>query len=119
MSCSNMLYQIKKQLKGGSMKRISFRQYVGHDKHHYDELPDCRCDALKKEVMEAQRESALHLKEWNETKKLLTELFRLADLEEESMNQKVFKPNRILIDSCRVVDGEKMSKVLKQLKEMV
>ena len=49
-----------------------------------------------------------------ETKHLLTDFFAILDIEEESMNQNTFHPNHF--SSCRVVDGEKMNKIIDRLK---
>jgi len=45
---------------------------------------------------------------------LVKELFRLLDKTEETGEGRVFHPNRI--SSCRVLDGEKLEQVLKELK---
>ena len=52
-----------------------------------------------------------------DVKALLKEFFRILDIEEESMNQTVFHPNYFA--SCRVVDWEKMNKVMKELREVI
>ena len=49
-----------------------------------------------------------------ECKQLLTEFFAILDIEEESMNERKFHPNHF--SSCRVVDGEKMGKIMNRLK---
>jgi hypothetical protein len=45
---------------------------------------------------------------------LVKELFRLLDITEETSEGRVFHPNRI--SSCRLLDGEKLEQVLKELK---
>jgi hypothetical protein len=48
---------------------------------------------------------------------LVKELFRLLDITEETDEGRVFHPNRI--SSCRVLDGEKLEQVLKELRNTV
>lgn len=48
---------------------------------------------------------------------LVKELFRLLDITEESSEGRVFRPNRI--SSCRLLDGEKLEQVLKELKNLM
>jgi len=45
---------------------------------------------------------------------LVKELFRLLDITEETSEGRVFHPNRI--SSCRLLDGEKLEQVMKELK---
>lgn len=54
------------------------------------------------------------LMDLEKTKTLIKELFELLDKTEETDEGRVFYPNRI--SSCRVLDGEKLEQVLKELK---
>ena len=67
-----------------------------------DDLPDCTCH-------ERSVQCTMY-------KEYVTELFRLLDIEEESDGGRVFHPN--YISSCRVMDAEKIDKVLSKLRRL-
>ena len=48
-------------------------------------------------------------------KKDVKRFFELINKEEESDSGHVFKPNRFHIDSCRVMDGLELSKILTRM----
>ena len=48
---------------------------------------------------------------------LVKELFSLLDKTEETSEGRAFHPNRI--SSCRLLDGEKLEQVLKELKNLM
>lgn len=50
-------------------------------------------------------------------KKLIKEFLSLLDIEEESDNGHLFKPNQI--SSCRVFDGQRINEILEELKKIV